>query len=210
MTTAGVILAGGRGERMGGRAKGLLRIGGVEIIERLLRVFEVFFDEIVISARDPAPYRKFGRPVVVDIVEAHSALAGLHGGLSAVSADYGLVAACDAPFVRPQMLRLLLDRLSSESDVVAPRWTDGRREPLLAIYSKRCLPRMETLIDRGDYKIVNFFQEVRVMDVNEEDLRRADPDMDSFVNVNHPRELGRAVLRAHARQKTVLPTGATP
>jgi molybdopterin-guanine dinucleotide biosynthesis protein A len=69
---------------------------------------------------------------------------------------------------------------------------------------------METLIDRGDYKIVNFFQEVRVMDVNEEDLRRADPDMDSFVNVNHPRELGRAVLRAHARQKTVLPTGATP
>ncbi|MFW5837717.1 MAG: molybdenum cofactor guanylyltransferase [Desulfovibrionaceae bacterium] len=193
---AGIILAGGRGQRMGGRAKGLLRVGKMSIVERLLQAFEPVFEEIVISARDPEPYRKFGLPVAPDLFEGRSSLTGIHGGLSAIRADYGFVAACDAPFPSTALIRLLLQRVSPDADVVIPRKADGYREPLFAAYSRRCLPHMAAQLERQDYKIVRFFPEVNVVEVGEEALCRADPELESFVNANTPKELGQAVVKA--------------
>jgi molybdopterin-guanine dinucleotide biosynthesis protein A len=199
-TAAGIILAGGRGERMGRRDKGLLRVAGTPVVERVRQALAPVFGEIVLSARDPGPYRPFGLPHAPDLFQARSSLTGIHGGLSAIQADYGFVVACDAPFPRPALIGLLLQHVQPGVDVVIPRLGRGFREPLFAVYSRRCLPFMAEQLSRGDCKIIRFFPQVNVVEVEEGELRSADPELISFVNANTPRELGRAVLLALGRE----------
>ncbi|MBG0775356.1 MAG: molybdenum cofactor guanylyltransferase [Desulfovibrionaceae bacterium] len=193
---AGVILAGGRAARLGGRRKGLLRIGGRTLIARLLEVYAQFFDEVVIAARETGPYARFGVPVAPDAFARHSSLSGIHAGLSAVRAEHAFVAACDAPFLRPGVVARLLAAVTDQADVVVPLKADGWMEPLCAVYSRRCLGPIAAQLAGGDCKIVRFFPQVRVVQVPESELRGADPDLASFVNVNTPAEVRRAVLAA--------------
>ncbi len=60
-----VILAGGKSSRMGSN-KALLEFGDETLIERLSRLLKEGFDEILISANDPEPYRFLGSPIVRD------------------------------------------------------------------------------------------------------------------------------------------------
>ncbi|MDD3313193.1 molybdenum cofactor guanylyltransferase [Pseudodesulfovibrio sp.] len=192
MDIAGVILAGGLGTRMGHVKKAFLEIGGRTILDRLLAVYRPIFAEIVIAARDPGDFRETGLPVAVDRFEARSSLTGIHAGLSAIRAPHGFFAACDAPFLRPALVRALLAEVRPDDDVVLPLKQDGFREPLCAAYSRRCLPHIEAQLARDDFKIIRFFDHVRVREVPVERLLPADPALLSFLNVNRPEELARA------------------
>lgn len=189
---AGVILAGGLGTRMGNVRKAFVEVGGRRILDRLLRVYGDIFEEIVIAAREAEPYAEYGLPVALDCVDARSSLTGIHAGLSAVRAQHAFFAACDVPFLQPGLVRALLEELRPELDVVTPLKEDGYREPLCAVYSRRCLPHIKAQLDRGDFKIIRFFSEVRVREVPVSLLRPHDPDLLSFRNLNTPQELARA------------------
>jgi molybdopterin-guanine dinucleotide biosynthesis protein A len=76
------------------------------------------------------------------------------------------------------------------NDVVIPHLSDGYH-PLHAVYSRRCLPFMERLIEKDDLRIVNFFKKVRVKEVSGKDLSRVDPDFSSFININTPEDVRR-------------------
>lgn len=198
MEIAGVILAGGQGTRMGYVRKAFLEIGGRTILDRLLDVYRPLFAEIVLSVREPEPFRALGLPLAVDRFPARSSLTGIHAGLSAVHAAHAFFAACDAPFLQPALVRALLAEVRPGDDVVLPRKDDGYREPLCAVYSRRCLPYIEAQLRRDDFKIIHFFDQVRVRDVPIARLVAADPDLRSFRNVNRPEELAEA--RALARE----------
>ena len=73
-------------------------------------------------------------------------------------------------------------------DLIVPRTPYGL-EPLCAVYAKRCLEVIENRLQRGDYRIRRFFDRVRVKHVSEKRLRRVDPDLLSFKNVNTPEDL---------------------
>lgn len=191
---AGVILAGGRGRRMGGAHKALLEVAGVRLIDRLLGVMWSVFDEVVVSAREAGPLAGLGAPVVLDRMAPRSSLTGIHAGLCGVKAEHAFNVACDVPFLRPDLVRALLAELAAdpEADVVIPLKDDGYMEPLFAIYSKRCLPHIEAQLERGDCKIIRFFDKVRVRRVELGRLRHADPDLLWLHNLNTPEELDRA------------------
>lgn len=195
-TVAGVILAGGLGTRMGGVRKAFLEVGGRRILDRLLRVYEECFEEIVLAAREAEPFADYGLPVALDRFAARSSLTGIHAGLSAVRAEHAFVAACDAPFLRPELVRALLKRVRPELDVILPLKEDGFREPLCAVYSRRCLPHIAEQLGRNDYRIIGFFPRVRVLDVPVAELLPHDPDLLSFRNLNTPDELARAEVLA--------------
>jgi len=197
MDIAGVILAGGLGTRMGHVKKAFLEIGGRTILDRLLAVYRPIFAEIVIAARHAEDFRDTGLPVAVDRFEARSSLTGIHAGLSAIRAPHGFFAACDAPFLQPALVRAILAEVQPDDDVVLPLKQDGFREPLCAVYSRRCLPHIEAQLARDDFKIIRFFDNVRVREVPVERLLPHDPDLLSFLNVNRPEELARADRLAH-------------
>jgi molybdopterin-guanine dinucleotide biosynthesis protein A len=79
----GVLLAGGRSSRMGGREKALLDIGGKPILLHVLSRLRPQVDRIIINANgDPARFSGHCLPVVADSIEGYAGpLAGLHAGI---------------------------------------------------------------------------------------------------------------------------------
>lgn len=180
-----VILSGGLNSRMAGRNKAFLEVGGRPILTRLLGGLRPIFQEILLVTRQPSFYTDFPVRVVLDLYDDRSSLTGIHAALVNARADFGFVVPCDTPFLKPAVIRLLLDALEPELDVVVPLMED-HYQPLCAIYSKRCLPLIEEMLDNGDYKILNLYERVRTKTLSAERIRAVDPRLLSFLNVNTP------------------------
>ncbi|PIE07487.1 MAG: molybdenum cofactor guanylyltransferase MobA [Rhodobacterales bacterium] len=104
MTLCGVILAGGRGRRMGGADKALLELGGVPMIARVIARLGPQVDALAISANGaPGRFAGFGLPVLPDTIAGHPGpLAGLLAGMrwaEAEGASHIVTAATDTPFL---------------------------------------------------------------------------------------------------------------
>jgi molybdopterin-guanine dinucleotide biosynthesis protein A len=186
----GVIQAGGKSTRMGGRPKALLELGGRRIIERVLDAVRPVVDDVLIVTNTPELYGFLGVPMVADAYPEHGSLGGIFTGLAAASGDAAFTVACDMPFLHRDVARLLVDR-AGEGDVVIPR-VGEQLETLHAVYGKACLPAIEARLRAGRLKIVGFFPDVRVVEVPEAEVaRHRAPDV-VFMNVNTPEELARA------------------
>jgi len=99
------------------------------------------------------------------------------------------VVACDMPFLNPELIQYMVE-IREGCDIVVPK-IDGFVEALHALYGKRCLPVIERLIEHKQYQIMRMFPHVSVRHVREAEIRRFDPDLKSFLNINKPQELRR-------------------
>ena len=133
-----------------------------------------------------------------DIYYRQGALAGIHSGLCHSRTERTFVVACDMPFISGPVIRQLCER-AEPGAIVIPRSGHGL-EPLLALYSKECLPAIERVLDAGKRRIVEFFPEVRVIEVAAAELLRIDPEGMSFRNINTPQEYFALRDRAPARE----------
>ena len=186
----GVIQAGGKSARMGGEPKALLELGGRRIIERVLDAVAPVVDDVLIVTNTPALYAFLGVPMVPDAYPDHGALGGIFSGLAAASGDAAFTVACDMPFLHPPVARLVLAR-AGQADVVVPR-VGEQLEAMHALYAKACLPHIEKRLKAGRLKIVEFFEDVRVVEVPEVEVARLRAPEIVFMNVNTPDELARA------------------
>ena len=187
----GVILAGGQAKRFEGHNKAFIRIGGRRILDRLLDVYDRFFDPIVLVTNDPAAYMDVDALIVSDHYPVRSSLNGLHAGLFAAAHEYAFFAACDTPFIKDTMIRRILDRIERKADLIIPATSAGY-EPMCAVYKKTCLPAMKWQLEHDRLKIQGLFRKVRVKTIPEDDLRTVDPELISFFNINTPEDLIRA------------------
>nr|WP_083455832.1 molybdenum cofactor guanylyltransferase [Desulfosarcina cetonica] len=131
------------------------------------------------------------RLIVTDHYTQRSSLNGVYAGLFAARHEYAFFAACDAPFVKPEMIALVLDQIDGKADLIVPS-TDSGYEPMFAVYRKTCLPAMVWQLERDLLKIKGLFRKVRVKAVAEGDLRTVDPELVSFFNMNTPDDLVKA------------------
>ena len=196
MTVTGVIQAGGRSTRMGGEPKALMRLGGRRIVERVVAAIAGEVDDLLLVTNTPELYAFLGVRMVGDALPDHGSLGGIYTGLLHAPGDAAFTVACDMPFLRADVARLVIAR-AAESDVVIPR-TGDQLETLHACYAKACLPAMETRLRAGRLKITGFFDDVRVLEIDEAAVRAvADPAV-VFMNVNTPDELAQAHVIAAA------------
>ena len=184
----GVILAGGQSKRFDGQNKAFIRIGGKRIVDRLLEIYGRLFDQIVLVTNDPAAYMDIDALIVSDHYGMRSSLNGLHAGLFAARHEYAFFAACDTPFIKPALIRRVLDHITPKTDIVIPSTSAGY-EPLFAVYRKTCLPAMAWLLEHQRLKIQGLFRKVRVKTIGEENLREVDPELSSFFNINTPEDM---------------------
>lgn len=191
MRVTGVIQAGGKSTRMGGKPKSLLELGGRRIIERVLDAVAPAVADVLIVTNTPELYGFLGVPMVADVYPDHGSLGGIFSGLAAAPGDAAFTVACDMPFLHREVARLVVSR-AAEGDVVIPRV--GRQlQTMHAVYGKACLAPIEARLRVGRLKIVGFFDSVRVVEIDEAAVaRHRAPDV-VFMNVNTPDEL------AHAR-----------
>jgi molybdopterin-guanine dinucleotide biosynthesis protein A len=185
--TTGVLLAGGRATRMGGRDKAFAAVGGEPIIARSLRIFASLFGQIVIATNDPDRFGGFGVEIVTDRFVGGGPLAGLHAAMGVAKHPHVFVAACDMPGLDARVIRFLLDRVDG-ADAVVPEW-DGDIEPLHAVYAVRTRPIAEECLREGRAAMRDFLPRLDVHYVSEQELASIAGTPSSFLNVNTPEEL---------------------
>jgi len=186
----GVIQAGGRSTRMGGEPKALLELGGKRIVERVVDALAAVLDDLLVVTNTPERYAFLHLPMVADRYPDGGALGGIFTGLAAAGGEAAFTVACDMPFLHPEVVRLVVAR-AGEADVVIPR-TDGQYETMHALYAKACLAPMESRLRAGHLKIVGFFPDVRVLEIDAAAVARHRAPEVAFMNVNTPEELARA------------------
>ena len=195
MTVTGVILAGGLSTRYGGLPKGLERIHGVRIIDRVRAALEPAVDELLLIANDDGAADWLpGVRYASDVLRNVGSVAGIHAALVHAGTPV-VVVAWDMPFVPTGILRALRDA-GHHADVAVPE-SDSRRglEPLCAYYGPACVPAIERRIAADDRRVIGFYDDVRVARVPVAEVTRFGDPARLFMNVNTPEE--RILAEAH-------------
>lgn len=192
---SGVVLAGGRGSRIGGD-KGLVEIGGLPMAALVLRALSEVTSDIVVAVTrgaGPAYTRALGPSVqiVEDRVHDRGPLEGLSNALKLTRHGLVAVVPCDVPFLKADILRLLESKAAGR-DAAVPV-VNGFLEPLVAVYQKKAgLRQFRRELDLGVGKVGNAIQHMDFCKVDEVDLRAVDERLLSFWNVNSKEDLTRA------------------
>lgn len=185
----GFILAGGKSTRYGSN-KAMAEIAGQRLIERVVTVMDSVFQRLVIITNTPEEYAYLEIPMIEDLIKGLGPLGGIYTGLESLSDEAGFFVACDMPFLNGPLIRHMV-RVRSRFDAVVPK-IDWMLEPLHALYTKRCLPALEELIDSRQYQILKFFEKITVKFLEEDEIQAFDPALRSFFNINRPEELARS------------------
>ena len=187
----GFILTGGASSRMG-TDKARLTLGGLTFIERIAGALRSTTPGISVVSARPESFA-ISLPQVPDIHRDCGALGGLHAALRACRAPWALVVSCDLPFVTGELFARLCEFRNEETDAVAPLQTDGRPQPLCALYSPaRCLARVERLLQEGERRPRVLLRQVRTRWVVPAELIDLPDAGLFFMNVNTPEDYRRA------------------
>lgn len=186
----GVVLAGGRGSRMGGVDKGLVALRGKPMAVLALEALRPQVGRVLINAnRNLYEYAAFGCEVVPDALEGYlGPLAGLASAMQAANTRYVVTVPCDSPLLAHDLVALLYAVLQREDADISVAHDGERLHPVFALLKRELLPSLLEYLQTGGRKIDVWFARHRLAVA---DLRdRAD----TFINVNSPEE--RAALEA--------------
>lgn len=158
----GIILAGGRGSRMGGADKGLQSFNGVPLaLHTLLRLSPQVGEVMINANRNLAAYESFGVPVWPDAAglgEFSGPLAGFLTGLERCETPYLLTVPCDTPLFSEDLVARLAEAMVREDAdiaVVAAPEEDGqlRSQPVFCLLHTRLLESLMLFTTSGGRKI---------------------------------------------------------
>lgn len=178
-----IILAGGLSSRMEGANKPLMEFGDTTMIGRIVDNLKSIFSEVLIVTKNQELYQDYDAEIVLDKFEHQGPLSGIHAGLEASRTENNFIVSCDMPFLNLDLIRYMLNQ--SVEDILVPR-VEGHLEPLHAVYSKQCLPKIEKAVRREKFKIIEFWEwdDVDVRYIEQTEVERFDPNLYTFFNIN--------------------------
>jgi molybdopterin-guanine dinucleotide biosynthesis protein A len=187
-----IVLCGGKSTRMG-RDKLSLPFGAETMLARVIRTVREVVPEVLLVAREGQDLPA-GLEAVRDPAEGLGPLAAIAAGLSTVTAERAVAVACDMPLLRPALLRRLLE-LAEGSDACVPV-VDGFAVPTCAVYRREIAGIAEELVAARRLAPALLLQRVKTRYVGPEELRDADPALESFRDCNTPERYADALRLA--------------
>jgi len=185
----GLILAGGRAQRMGGIDKGLIPFHGKPLIESTITRMKPQVSTILINAnRSITKYSHYGYPVLMDETPDFSGpLAGFSVGLKHCKSPYLLTSPCDSPLLPTDLAEKMAGELEGknlELVFASSKEDDGKiwSQPVFCLMRRDLKDSLDTFLSKGDLKIDRWFKELRSGTVVFENAQ-------AFANVNTPEEL---------------------
>jgi len=181
-----VILAGGKGSRLGGVDKGLVELNGTPLVQHLINRIQPQVSKIMISAnRNLDSYKNFGFPVYKDDINDFAGpLAGILKALQECESEWLLVVPADSPFV-PHDLALRLSEHTKDVKLVIPH--DGEYlHPTFALIHKSMESSLHHFLNDGERKARVWMQQQPHAIVDFSDQASA------FININTEDELNNA------------------
>ena len=194
MRCTAVVLAGGASRRMGSDKK-LLRLGGRSFLELVLEAAAEAGDEVLVAVATREQAREVAERCEVEVVlDSHPGAGPAMAMLSAAGVakhECLLSMPVDCPLIKPGMYRLLVHELgaSAEHGACLPE-AMGRVQPLHGAYRRDAL--------RGVRRVRSMHRLAELLNplvVPESTVRTADPELESFLNVNTPRDYRMLVER---------------
>lgn len=207
-STLGVLVAGGAGSRLAlGMPKALVRLGGITLLERGIAILAKVCDQIVVSApagmalplpeRVSSPRRDLPVRRADDPAGTEGPLAGIVAGLAPVPFVRSIVMGVDLPFIEPEALEALIERLPGRHAVVpAP---GGYPQPLAAAYAPAARSILESCLAAGERSPTRALGSLDVLRLDDDELAQLAGGPGSFFNLNSPADLEEAERRMVAR-----------
>ena len=199
-----VVQAGGLSSRMG-CDKARMAFCGEPLIERVLGRLAPVAAELVVTTSRPSELayleeHAFGglEPrVVADLEGPAGAMRGIASSLAAARLPLAAIVACDMPFVSPELIGALADRVEAEAlDVCVPREERGI-EPLCAVWRRvACAPVAQELLACDRQRIRCLINRVQAGYMDKPQIVKAAGSTLCFENVNTPEEFAAAELLA--------------
>ena len=183
---SGVLLAGGRGTRMG-RDKATLEFEGRTLAERVAAVLSDACDEVLVASGDGRRLGWLGLTEVADARPDAGPLGGMVAGLESARHPLVAVVAVDMPFASSAVLRLLAAGWRGE-DAVIPRSRHGL-EPLHAVYVRNAAAALRRRLESDDRSVAGALGDLTVRVVEADEWRPADPAGRFAHNLNRPDDL---------------------
>ena len=175
-----VILAGGKGRRMGGKDKGLLNFKDSALIQHVIEAVSRQSRQIMINAnRNLDQYAAFGYPVIQDqSTDFQGPLAGFYSAMLAATTDYILTLPCDGPIIVDDYLAKMRQALNdSGADIIVA--SDGERmQPVYALIPRALQSSLAEFLSAGERKIDIWYSRHNVALADFSDVR------ERFFNIN--------------------------
>jgi molybdopterin-guanine dinucleotide biosynthesis protein A len=185
----GLLLAGGRAQRMGGIDKGLVPFQGKPLIEHAINRLAPQVRNIVINAnRNQDIYSRYGYPIVTDENQDFSGpLAGYLAGLKACNTPYMVTAPCDSPLFPKDLVKILADTMLKEkADIAYASSQDPSgtiwAQPVFCLMKRGVLDSLEQFLANGQRKIDRWF-------ASQHACTAIFSNESAFANANTPEEL---------------------
>lgn len=197
---------------MGMVEKALLEFERKTILERLLENLFRVVNEVILSVRDNSQKEKLF-PVLdkfpdreirfcFDSLEDAGPLEGIRAGLLESRAEYSFVCAGDMPFVNSRVVDLLFEKANGH-DAALPKSEDGKFEPLHAVYSKKMISEIEKAFENGRCSVLTpVFEMKDVVFVEVSEIRKIDPELRTFANINTIEEMQRIIELSSKKEKS--------
>ena len=182
---AAVILAGGRGSRMGGRDKGLMPLAGRPMIAHVLDALKPQVGTVIISAnRNLSRYARFGFPVISDEREGYQGpLAGILAALKQTDTDWLLCVPCDVPALPPDLAQRLIQALEAGPAELAVVHDGAKLQPAFALMPVHLAADIEDYLNRGERRLGQWCKSHRLALADFSDMP------ERFANVNDEKEM---------------------
>jgi molybdopterin-guanine dinucleotide biosynthesis protein A len=182
---SGVVLAGGRGRRMGSVDKGLVLLHGRSMVRHVLDRFAPQVDDVLINANQHLDqYAALGFRVIPDSIEGFAGpLAGLHVGLTHATQPLVATVPCDSPFLPADLVARLLDAMQAADADLAVARTFDQPHPVFALVRRSVLPHLTHFLEGGGRKIDAWYATLKTVEV------AFDDKADAFRNINTLAEL---------------------
>lgn len=174
----GVVLAGGRATRMGGKDKGLQLLNGKPLWQHVADALASQVSARVLSAnRHIDIYQRSGLPVYQDtLADYPGPLAGMLSVMQQDRGEWFVFCSCDTPFIPACLVERMVQQ-RGDSRVV---WAhDGERDhPTIALIHRSLIPALQDYLAAGERRVMVFMRQSGGHSVDFSDLKSA------FVNVN--------------------------
>ncbi len=172
--------------------KAFIKVDGLTIIERSVKLLLPLFDNLNIIANDTQLYSGLGVEVIPDAIEGAGSLGGIYTALLRSPAERVFVSACDMPYLDAACVLATVAR--SDGAVAAVPYISGRFHPMHAVYSRACEHVMLEMINAGDLRINALLTKINTRMLTEADYAGC-PISASVENINTAQDLKRTELK---------------
>ena len=179
-----VILAGGKGRRMGGQDKGLIEFDGRLMIELLIEALQSQQLDIVINAnRNQSIDQSYGYPVISDeLKDFQGPLAGFASAMAVVKSNYILTLPCDSPTLADNFVERFIETQNREQAPVCVAHDGERLQPVYALIDTGLLDDLKGFLQSGERKIDRWYAQYSYATVD------FSAEAAMFENINTPED----------------------